>query len=688
MNIKTEKTASKVFAGIVLIGALVAMVATMVPVVSRAQTTSTAQMQAQINNLLQIIAQLQAQLGTVSTGGGSVAGIPSGFTFTRTLTLGSSGTDVRYLQMILNSNPSTRVASSGVGSPGMESMTFGPLTQSAVRRYQELYRSAILTPMGLSAGTGIVGPSTRTHLNLRLASGIPGVPTTPDDDDDDRGGDLEGGAGSIDSAEYLSGLNNEEVGEGDEDVEVAGLEIEADDGSDIMITAVNINFSQGTADEDFEDMAEEVSVWLDGEEFAREDASEFSDDDDFNQTISLDDGAIIRAGETGELTIAITGLNNIDSQDEDDTWTIEFESIRFEDADGATISDSSTGDINDGTGRTFSFASFASASGVELTIRESNDSPEGQVIDVDESDDTEDVELLIFTMEAEGSDITVEDLPLRVISTGANVGSIINTLRIEIDGEEFSENVSAAATSATVTFDDIDFTIEEGDEVEVTVLADVNPGEDFSDSSTIRVELNAAVRNEISAEDESGEDIEDDDKTGTATGDDMSFSDTGIRVTLVSVDESVSVSDGADNDTGTFRIRYRVEAVDGTIYVADSAVVTTATDITASTISTNGVLYRVEKGGSTAITEDLDDFVTFSESDGGDDSAGGNVELQDGESAEFTLTVTKTNNGDASDNGLYRTMLEAIGWNTNDSSTYNVYDFDLEDFRTDPINID
>ena len=45
-------------------------------------------------------------------------------------------------------------------------------------------------------------------------------------------------------------------------------------------------------------------------------------------------------------------------------------------------------------------------------------------------------------------------------------------------------------------------------------------------------------------------------------------------------------------------------------------------------------------------------------------------------------------NDSIEDDGLYRALLKSIGWNTTDSATvYNVYDFDLEDFKTDPISL-
>src|SRR5258708_6036121 len=63
----------------------------------------------------------------------TVVAAPSAFT--RDLTLGSAGADVKQLQQWLNAN-GYAVATSGVGSAGHESTSFGAKTKAALAAYQ------------------------------------------------------------------------------------------------------------------------------------------------------------------------------------------------------------------------------------------------------------------------------------------------------------------------------------------------------------------------------------------------------------------------------------------------------------------------------------------------------------------------------------------------------------------------
>ena len=86
------------------------------------------------------------------------------FVFSRSMTIGAVGEDVRQLQKLLNDEGFT-VAAHGVGSAGNESTYFGSLTQNALVKYQNFYRADILTPVNLTAGTGYFGPSTLNFIN-------------------------------------------------------------------------------------------------------------------------------------------------------------------------------------------------------------------------------------------------------------------------------------------------------------------------------------------------------------------------------------------------------------------------------------------------------------------------------------------------------------------------------------------
>ncbi|HEX9609124.1 MAG TPA: IPT/TIG domain-containing protein [Candidatus Paceibacterota bacterium] len=127
---------------------------------------SVSELQATIQELQKRVGTLQAQLVQLTEGGGSTGTTSAALTLTRDLTVGDRGEDVRALQVFLNSDTQTRIATSGPGSPGNETDYFGPLTAQAVARYQELHRDSILVPAGLTTGSGYVGALTRAQLAI------------------------------------------------------------------------------------------------------------------------------------------------------------------------------------------------------------------------------------------------------------------------------------------------------------------------------------------------------------------------------------------------------------------------------------------------------------------------------------------------------------------------------------------
>lgn len=174
MSITHKSKTSKFVGG--LLGLSMAVSFVFGGAVAPAQAATAEELQAQIANLLATIASLQAQLSTVS----GPSTVPStGYVFSRNLRQGDTGEDVKNLQKVLNMSADTRVSSTGAGSPGMETTTFGPATKAAVIKFQNKYAAEVLTPVGLSTGTGFVGAATRAKLNAMGASTPGGSTSTP-----------------------------------------------------------------------------------------------------------------------------------------------------------------------------------------------------------------------------------------------------------------------------------------------------------------------------------------------------------------------------------------------------------------------------------------------------------------------------------------------------------------------------
>lgn len=86
------------------------------------------------------------------------------YMWTSSLSMGSTGTQVKDLQKFLNMYPAYQVSTSGAGAPGMESSYFGAKTKAAVVKFQ--------AANGVSP-IGIFGPASRAAA-VALQNGTPG----------------------------------------------------------------------------------------------------------------------------------------------------------------------------------------------------------------------------------------------------------------------------------------------------------------------------------------------------------------------------------------------------------------------------------------------------------------------------------------------------------------------------------
>jgi len=135
------------------------------PSISSAQSVS--DLQAQIAALLAQLQQLQKQVAQMQ--GGSQQWC---HTFSKNLKIEDSNSEIQNLSNAL-------VKEGLLDEKSAAKDNFDESIAAAVTGFQEKYRSEILTPNGLSRGTGYAGPSTRKKLNQLYGCGGISKPTQP-----------------------------------------------------------------------------------------------------------------------------------------------------------------------------------------------------------------------------------------------------------------------------------------------------------------------------------------------------------------------------------------------------------------------------------------------------------------------------------------------------------------------------
>lgn len=581
-------------------------------------------------------------------------------TFTMNLTMGSSGADVTALQ--------TWLIGKGFSIPAGATGYFGAQTKAAVVAYQ--------ATKGLPA-TGYFGPLTRAAV---AAEGTTSTPSNPSNPSTPNTSSLEGTDGEISDVSRLSQYNNEEVGEGEEDVKVAGFEVEASKDGDIAIRSVKLEFDpagNGSGDSDhLDDYIDGAKIWMGSKEVGSVDVDDFNeeDDDTFTKTVTLKN-VVVKADETEKFYVTVDGVNSFDSSDIDsDSWSVDVLNVRYEDGSGVVTTEDTDSESLD---TAIDFVSFSDSADTELKISKASDSPDASVVMIDEDDGEDNVSLLKGKMKLEGdSDVVIDELPVTFTpSSGNYLSDATGSVTLKIGDEEYTESVASSSSTgaSVVTFNNLDLTIDAGDTVEFEVLADIEGTDGILDEGdSLTASVTSTNRDNIDVENEEGDQLDNSDKTGTATGEAQEFRTEGIQVALVGTPTATSNNnDGAD--TGTFTIKFKVKALGDTVYVAS--------------LASQAVTYTVYDANGVSTTSNTVRGSLKNESDTSKTTVG-NYEIEDGEEETFTLTVTVPNGaGDASDQ--YYVALTGVKWDTSDdTSPANTYSSDLDDYQTPTVYLD
>jgi len=598
--------------------------------------------------------------------------------FTRNLSVGTTGADVKDLQKLLNAK-GFMVAASGAGSAGSETEYYGQLTANAVAAMQEAYASEVLAPLGLTAGTGYFGAATRAKANT-LCAAAPSVPPLPGDEEEEEVVDEEEGLGgteaSLEDFKRLGSPSSVDVAENEDDTKVAGWEFEVKDG-DASLRRVDIMFEATAGSAGFSykpyEYFDSISLFLDGEKIAEEDADSKSDWSDLAGNVwkmrfsglseKLDEDSKL------ELVVAVTTKGNLDTNDEGTTWYawVASNGVRARDASGIDqyIGD---GDTRADADYERSFVTEGAGSDDELTLSLASSNPKSSIIKVDANNTTEDVTILVFEMKAEGNDITIDTLPITfTVPATEEFDDIITDVKIEVDGVSFNDYTTASSTTAgtaTTTFDiDEDLVIDEDDKVTVKVIIDLNSQSgNYAAGSAISASVPSYGVDDITGT--GGDDLSASTNKGSAVGETHQLLTEGIFAEIVSVDETKTAGDNNANDVGDYKIKFDLTAFEDTFYV--------------SATSSAVFVYHVEDGSGSTVSTTTVAAVTSTAT-----KEGNSYRINEGGTEEFTLTVTLN----PQTTGYYRIELDSITYGTTAATPYGSSHTATpdEDFETDNL---
>ncbi len=591
----------------------------------------------------------------------AVSSSASSMVFTKDLTVGSSGEEVTALQNKLGVSPASGY--------------FGSVTKAAVMKFQ--------SENGVPS-TGFVGPLTRAALNKGAAAsgststtGSASAPVVNT-----------GVEGTLTVEE--ESVSNSSVREGDTMKPLLGINLEAKL-SDISIQRIKLDLGTTTA---FYTKVYKTLYITDaaGKVIAQAD---------------LNSNTVTKNGSNYEITFG--GLNYTVQKDQEKVLVVRgdlYASIKDADRGNKTIKLPQNGVRGvDGAGidqygpsSEFSETLSISSSLVDsATLKLSTNSSNVKAADIVAAEGSDENELLdssaptvlLFDLRAEKDNVLVTDLVATISKTGT--GAATATKAYLYDGSNLLDSSTINASTGSVTFDDIDYTVQKDTTKTLAIRVDIKTA-----NATVSNISASVASSGITSENSQGSSVT---ATGSATGETMAVRNIGAVFALVGTPsmtrQSVSSNDstGVATSTGSANFTVSITAKGDDLRFGSSASTTTlfGTNGSATTTTTwlavyrngasNGALSANSAGGTNAIVSYAvpSSGVTTSDS-GATFTLAENNTVQIPVTVSFTVAGSSANTFAVQING-FRWFTTAAGYNNSTSMT------DKSEWRSSSVSL-
>ena len=629
---------------------------------------------AQIQALLAQIATLQAQLAGMQ-GGSSAAAC----TFSRSLTVGSTGDDVKCLQAALTASGHFTFAGGATGYFGSVTQAavaawqsangvspaagyFGPLSQAKYNAMQAAAPAPVTppaTPSTFPAGcTSAVGFSPTTGLSCAT------VVTTTTTTNTGIEGSL-----SAKLAAFPADLT--EVKEGESGVAVVAFEVKAKD-NDVTLNRVDLNFNK--------------RVWQSWT------VLELYDGSTLLKSVVLNSASFDEVTAGTDYRLRLSGFSLPVAKDTTKTLTVKVSAPTLSESGAVNIAITANANSFSGTdaiGKTQNAPSAALAARTvkflakttgNLEVIVSTNQPKERVVQVTDTGTTE-VELFRFDVKATNNASKLKTLAVNIATTTQALDTIVDTAKLYVDG--VTDALAAAtpnAQSGTTTFTDLTDKISVDKDATKTLIVKAvvkKRTTNYVEDSTLVGTVNANGT-DIVAEDVNF-------KTTTVTGSNVTGKKAHLFVkapVFAFKSATITATEDSGFTTGLKSVanasmKFSVTAVGGTIYLKKFH----------ATPASSGVAASTTAGGTASSTFSLatySDGVTPAADTGGSAT---NWVIPSGSTRLFDVAQT-TKNGSAA--GFSNSYIVNLKWVTADDDLVaaTTTTWGLEDFKTDSVNLE